>query len=123
MAAGFSTGIEATPFLDHINRRRHFLGCFVWHIHSDEQKLACPYGQPTLDLRCSRLQLLRQKSALRRLPWFPSPRVGFVVVAQEIGLHCRKFHRPSWTQCRAALHGEARRIANIAKLPELLRKP
>jgi hypothetical protein len=43
--------------------------------------------------------------------------VGFVVVAQEIGLHCRKFH-----QCRAALHGEARRIAaNIAKVPELLR--
>jgi hypothetical protein len=29
MAAGFSTGIEATPFLDHINRKRHFLGCFV----------------------------------------------------------------------------------------------
>jgi hypothetical protein len=34
-------------------RRRHehhFLGCFVRHIHSDEQKLACPYGRPALDV-------------------------------------------------------------------------
>jgi hypothetical protein len=48
-------------------RGRRFLGGFLQHIHSDEG-IACSCVPPKLVLRSSRLQLQRQKSALRFLP-------------------------------------------------------
>src|SRR5215470_17057789 len=67
------------------NCKGRVLGCFVLHIHYDARKLAWSYEQPMLELRCSRLQLQRQESLLRRLSWFPSPRVVINVRNPVVG--------------------------------------
>jgi hypothetical protein len=67
------------------------------------------------------------KISFETLGMIPSPRVGnkmmLVIDAEKIGLHRRKFHHSLLSIMRSCIAREARRIAaNIAKLPELLRK-
>jgi hypothetical protein len=77
-------------------RKRRFLSGFGRHIHFDEWILACSCVPAMLVLRSSRLQLQRQKSALRFLPCSSSAsgqtRRCVVIHAQKIGLRWRKCH-------------------------------